>query len=122
VIVGGQNIFPEDVEAVVNTVPGIYAGRVVAFGIANLYETESLIVTAEMKGAYDAGRAAALEKEIAGLVLTAIGVAPGRVRVLPERWIVKSTAGKISRRETCERYLREREQFSARGLAVVETH
>jgi fatty-acyl-CoA synthase len=121
VIVGGQNIFPEDVEAVVNTVPGIYAGRVVAFGIANQYETESLIVTAEMKGAYDSGRAATLEKEIAGLVLSAIGVAPGRVKVLPERWIVKSTAGKISRRETRERYLREREQLSVRGLAAVES-
>ena len=107
VIVGGQNIFPEDVEAVVNAVSGIYPGRVVAFGIENAHDTESLIVVAEMKGAYDRNRAAALEKETARLIVTAIGIGPGRTCVVPERWIVKSTAGKISRRETRERYLRE---------------
>ena len=107
VIAGGQNIFPEDVEAVVNTVSGIYPGRVVAFGIENAHDTESLIVVAEMKGGYERNRAAALEKEAAKLVVTAIGIGPGRVCVVPERWIVKSTAGKISRRETRERYLRE---------------
>ena len=107
VIVGGQNIFPEDVEIVVNTVSGIYPGRVVAFGIMNIQDTESLIVVAEMKGAYDRDRAAALEKEIVKLVLTTIGIGPGHIWVVPERWIVKSTAGKLSRRETRERYLRE---------------
>jgi len=107
VIVGGQNIVPEDVETVVNTISGIYQGRVVAFGIGNINDTESLIVVAEMRGAYDRDRAAAMEKEIAILVNTTIGIGPAHVRVLPERWIVKSTAGKISRRETRERYLCE---------------
>ena len=81
VIVGGQNIFPEDVETLVNTAPGIYPGRVVAFGIVNAHDTESLIVVAEMKGAYNRDRAAALEKEIAKLVLTTVGTGPGRVCV-----------------------------------------
>jgi acyl-CoA synthetase (AMP-forming)/AMP-acid ligase II len=34
VIVGGINICPEDVEAAVNRLTGVYAGRVVAFGVA----------------------------------------------------------------------------------------
>ena len=120
VIVGGQNIFPEDVETLVNTVSGIYPGRVVAFGIVNAHDTESLIVVAEMKGAYNRDRATALEKEIAKLVLTTVGVGPGRTCVLPERWIVKSTAGKISRRETRERYLREVAHPVERPVAVGE--
>jgi acyl-CoA synthetase (AMP-forming)/AMP-acid ligase II len=120
VIVGGQNIFPEDVETVVNTVSGIYPGRVVAFGIENPHDTESLIVVAEMKGAYDRDRAAALEKETARLILTTIGIGPGRVCVLPERWIVKSTAGKISRRETRERYLREFARPKESRVAMTE--
>jgi acyl-CoA synthetase (AMP-forming)/AMP-acid ligase II len=122
VIVGGQNIFPEDVEIVVNTVSGIYPGRVVAFGILNAHDTESLIVVAEMKGAYDRDRAASLEKEIARLILTTIGIGPGRVCVLPERSIVKSTAGKISRRETRERYLREHAHAIESRVAVAEAH
>jgi fatty-acyl-CoA synthase len=35
IIVGGQNVFPEDVETVVNSVESIYPGRVVAFGVAD---------------------------------------------------------------------------------------
>jgi acyl-CoA synthetase (AMP-forming)/AMP-acid ligase II len=119
VIVGGQNIFPEDVEHVVNAVPGIYPGRAVAFGIVNAHETEGLIVVAEMKGQNDRDRALALEKKIKGLVLAAIGVSPARVRVVPERWIVKSTAGKISRRETRERYLREQTELPQTSESVV---
>jgi fatty-acyl-CoA synthase len=122
VIVGGQNIFPEDVENVVNKVEGIYPGRVVAFGIVNAYETESLIIVAEMKGEYERERAVVLEKEIAGLIMTAIGVGPRSVYVVPERWIVKSTAGKISRRETRERYLREQAEKSQQRVAVMGAH
>jgi acyl-CoA synthetase (AMP-forming)/AMP-acid ligase II len=108
VIIGGQNIFPEDVEAVVNTIPEIYTGRVVAFGVVDQQTaTESLIVVAEMRGAFDEERAHQLQRDIYKLVSSTISVAPRRVMVVPERWIVKSTAGKISRCETKERYLRD---------------
>jgi fatty-acyl-CoA synthase len=108
-IVGGHNIFPEDVEAIVNTIEGIYPGRVVAFGVEDQeYGTQSLAVVAEMKSDFDEDTEMKLEAAIRKLVLTAIGVAPRHVAVVPQRWIVKSTAGKISRRETRERFLRER--------------
>jgi acyl-CoA synthetase (AMP-forming)/AMP-acid ligase II len=120
VIVGGQNVFPEDVETAVNRVAGIYPGRSVAFGVENAHDTESLIVVAEMKGVYDRNLAASMEKEIARLVLSAIGVGPGCVRVVPERWIVKSTAGKISRRGTRDRYLRDLAQSIETRVAAGE--
>ena len=109
VIVGGNNIFPEDVEAVVNSIPGVYPGRVVGFGVEDQeYGTQSLGVVAEMKNSFEAGAASALEAAIRKLVLTTVGTAPRHVAVVPQRWIVKSTAGKISRRETREKFLRER--------------
>ncbi|MGZ4833902.1 MAG: AMP-binding protein [Terriglobales bacterium] len=108
IINAGQNVFPEDIEAVVNSVEGIYAGRVVAFGVAHEeYGTEMIAVVAEMRGEYEAARARSLEQEIRSLVLAAIGIAPRHVSVVPERWIVKSTAGKISRHDTRERFLHE---------------
>ena len=108
-IVGGHNIFPEDVEAIVNTIDGIYPGRVVAFGVEDQeYGTQSLAVVAEVKDEFNKDAVAELEAAIRELVLTAIGVAPRFVAVVPQRWIVKSTAGKISRRETRERFERER--------------
>jgi len=109
VIVGGNNIFPEDVEAVVNTIPGVYPGRVVVFGVDDEeYGTQSLVVIAEMQNGYTDERVMELEAAIRKLVLAAIGTAPRHVAVVASPWIVKSTAGKISRRETRERFLREK--------------
>ena len=109
VIVGGNNVYPEDVEAVVNTLDGVYPGRVVAFGVEDQeYGTQSLAVVAETKAEFSEAAAGELEAAIRKWVLTAIGTAPRYVTVVPQRWIVKSTAGKISRKETRERYLRER--------------
>jgi fatty-acyl-CoA synthase len=108
IIISGVNIFPEDVEALVNSVEGIYIGRVVAFGLDDQAQgTESLAVVAEMRGEFDSSSAASLEQEIRRLIVSVLGIAPRFVRVTPERWIVKSTAGKISRGETCSRFLRE---------------
>jgi fatty-acyl-CoA synthase len=109
VIVGGNNIFPEDVEAVVNSVSGIHAGRVVAFGVEDQeFGTQGLAVVAEMKDEFNEDAALELEATIRKLILTAIGTAARYVSLVPQKWIVKSTAGKISRRETRERFLRER--------------
>ena len=108
VIVGGQNVFPEDVEMLAHTVTGVYPGRAVAFGIEDAQQgTENLVVVAEMRGEFDAIEAKKIEREIHRTVLSGVGVAPRLVRVTPERWIVKSTAGKISRRETRLRFLEE---------------
>lgn len=108
IISGGVNFFPEDIEALVNAVPGIYPGRVVAFGVDDpLQGTESLAIVAEMRGQFDSLAAASLEHEIRHVITSALGAAAKIVRVTPERWIVKSTAGKISRRETRQRFLDE---------------
>ena len=61
-----------------------------------------------MKEEFNEEEAFGLEAAIRKLVLTAIGTAARYVAVVPQRWIVKSTAGKISRRETRERFIRER--------------
>ena len=114
IIVGGQNVFPEDVEFLVNEVDGIYPGRVVAFGVDDeQYGTQSIGVVAELRdGQGMDGRS--IEREVRTRVLTGIGIAPRYVCVVPERWIVKSTAGKISRKDTREKFmkrLREQEVF-----------
>jgi fatty-acyl-CoA synthase len=109
IIVGGQNVFPEDIEMVVNTVPEVYPGRVVAFGLPDeQYGTENLAVVAEIRGEHTREIATRVERAIHKLVLATIGIAPRFVSAVPERWIVKSTAGKISRKETRERFLEER--------------
>ncbi len=92
-----------------NSIERVYPGRVVAFGVEDEeFGTQSLAVVAEMKGEFNEEAASQLEAAIRKLVMTAIGTAARYVAVVPQRWIVKSTAGKISRRETRERFVRER--------------
>ena len=86
----------------------------VSFGVPNeQYQTESLVVVAELRGNFDAERAKTVERQVQQLVFATIGVAARFVRVVPERWIVKSTAGKISRRETKARFLQEMTQSAS---------
>lgn len=108
IIVAGQNIFPEDVEIIASQVAGVYPGRVVAFGIDNdELGTQSIGVVAEMEDEFDPVRAEDMEREIRSLIVASLGVAPRYVRVVPRRWIIKSTAGKLSRRDTRTRLLEE---------------
>ena len=111
IIVAGQNVFPEDVESIVNSIPGVYPGRAVAFGLTDeQLGTEAIAVVAELKGEYSVTAAEELERRIRESVLAALGIAPRHVRVRPESWIVKSTAGKISRTETRSKFRRAEAQ------------
>ena len=86
----------------------MYPGRVVAFAIDNEeLGTQSIAVVAEMSGVSDEATAERIEREIRNLITASLGIAPRYVRVVPQRWIVKSTAGKISRRDTRNRFLKE---------------
>lgn len=115
VIIGGVNVFPEDVEHAVSDLPGIHAGRVVALGLEDeSLGTERLVVVAEADSEAALSERDALESAIRRETLLAAGVAASEVFVVPPRWIVKSTAGKIARRETRERVLEQWERLTAR--------
>jgi fatty-acyl-CoA synthase len=106
IIVAGQNVFPEDLELIAAQVAGIQPGRVVAFGVDNdELGTQSIAVVAEMLGDFDPAAAHRLEQEVRRLIIASLGIAPRHVSVVPQRWVVKSTAGKISRRDTRTRFL-----------------
>ena len=108
IIVGGQNVFPEDVETIATGASGVHRGRVVAFAIDDeRLGTQSIAIVAEVSGAFQADAAAQIETEIRALVTAGIGIAPRHVTAVPRQWIVKSTAGKISRNDTRSRFMQE---------------
>jgi fatty-acyl-CoA synthase len=106
IIVAGKNIYPEDVEDIVSRVPGISPGRVVAFGIEDeTIGTEQVGVVAESVSgaAIDEKR---LRLEIKQAVMQ-IDVTVARIYFAPPRWLIKSSAGKPSRKSNRERALTE---------------
>jgi hypothetical protein len=68
--------------------------------------SEELIIIAEHSGDADAP-AVAVRQEINRIVAEQFMVKPRDVRVVADRWLVKSTSGKISRSENLVKYLDE---------------
>lgn len=111
IIVGGENIYPQDIEEAVATHPSIHDGRVVALGIYNPeLGTDDVIVVAEME--QNRSDTDHLEGELRTVTVNATGVAIRRVFLKPQKWIVKSTAGKPSRSGTREKLLREHPELN----------
>jgi fatty-acyl-CoA synthase len=107
-IVGGENIYPQDVEEIVSTHPAVHDGRAVAMGLFNPdLGTEDIAVVAEVEKEELLANALPIEREIRASVLAQMGTAVRFIFLKPPKWIVKSTAGKPARSTTREKLLRE---------------
>jgi fatty-acyl-CoA synthase len=119
IIVQGRNFYPADVEQVVSRVEGVTAGRVVVFGLANEKTgTEGLIVLAEGE-VFEGDEARRLALGIRNAVAQELDCTPQDVRVVPPRWLVKSTAGKLARADNRSKYLENFMKASGERRAYV---
>jgi acyl-CoA synthetase (AMP-forming)/AMP-acid ligase II len=108
IIVGGKNIYPQDVEEIAFGHPAIHDGRAVAFGCYNSdLGTEEIVLVAEVEEPSILGDSSAIDRAIRGAIVAELGVAPRTIYLKPPRWIVKSTAGKAARAATREKLLAE---------------
>ena len=55
IIVGGRNVFPEDIERAVGPLDGVRAGNVIAFGMEGYKGKESVVVVAEVRATDTSG-------------------------------------------------------------------
>lgn len=105
IIIAGKNYYPQDIERVVCSIPGIYPGRSVALGLDDpAIGTQRLIVLAEVqeKSLVDDPRLGAeVRKTLAGELDCVID----DLRLLPHMWLLKTSSGKIARAPNLKRYL-----------------
>jgi fatty-acyl-CoA synthase len=107
-IIGGENIYPQDIEEIVSGHAAIHDGRVIAMGVYNPdLGTEEIVVVAEVEREELLADAVEIEGEIRKLVVSAMGVAIRKIFLQPAKWIIKSTAGKAARSATREKLSRE---------------
>jgi acyl-CoA synthetase (AMP-forming)/AMP-acid ligase II len=107
-IIGGENIYPQDIEEIAAGHPAIHDGRVIAMGVYNPeLGTEDIVVVAELENEALLANAAEIEQEIRSRVVSSMSVAVRTIFLKPPKWIVKSTAGKAARSATRERLLHE---------------
>jgi len=107
IIVGGKNIYPQDIEAVIAEIEGVHPGRAVAFGIFNEEKgTEDVIVIAEIEK-FDSENEKLISEEIRKRVTQSTAVALRHVVLVDEKWLIKTSSGKIARSANKEKYLLE---------------
>lgn len=101
IIVGGRNVFPEDVERAAAAVSGIRAGNVIAFGVEGRGGRERLVVVAETRESRRDG----LRRAVAERVREVVGFNPEEVVLLGPGSLPKTSSGKLQRSLCRRRYL-----------------
>jgi fatty-acyl-CoA synthase len=116
-IVGGENIYPQDIEEIVSAHPAIHDGRAIAMGIYNPeIGTEDIVVVAEVENQEMLAQTSEIEQQIRSSIVAALGIAVKMIFLKPPKWIVKSTAGKPARSTTREKLLREHAELSPESI------
>ena len=100
IIVGGRNVFPEDVERAVGSLEGVRAGNVIAFGVEGDRGRESLVVVAESK----ADDVALVRKLVAARVRDVVGVPARAIVLVAPGTLPKTSSGKLQRSLCRNRY------------------
>jgi len=108
IINAGKNVYPQDLEAIANTIPGVHPGRAVVFGVYDDKEgTELIALVAEVKTDDPAER-----KQIASTLRQTIAqqttVTLSYVYLVGEKWLIKTSSGKIARNANRDKWLAER--------------
>ena len=107
IIVGGRNVFPEDIERAVGGLGGVRAGNVIAFGMEGYKGKESVVVVAEVRTKGDATDVDAVSHDIHHRTLEVCGLPPRDVMLVEPGTLPKTSSGKLQRAKCKELYLNE---------------
>jgi fatty-acyl-CoA synthase len=93
IIVGGRNVYPEEIERAAAAVEGVRAGNVIAFGIEGRRGKEGIVVVAETR-ADDPG---SLRDGVVDRVCGVVGIPPLDVVLVQPGSLPKTSSGKLQR-------------------------
>jgi fatty-acyl-CoA synthase len=103
IIVGGRNVFPEDIERAVGGIEGVRAGNVIALGVEGYKGKETVVVVAEVRG----DDLDAIRQAIHTRTLEVCGLPPRDVMLVKAGTLPKTSSGKLQRAKCRELYLEE---------------
>lgn len=103
IIVGGRNVYPEDIERAIGVLDGVRAGNVIAFGVEGYKSKESVVVVAEVRG----GAHDDIRKTIHHRTIEVAGVPPRDVMLVQPGSLPKTSSGKLQRSLCKDRYLND---------------
>ena len=107
IIVGGKNVYPQDLESLTYEVPGVHAGRSVAFGMFDEEQgTEDVVIIAEVDSD-DPDEQQKVADAIRLHVTKNSAIALRYVKAVDSKWILKTSSGKTARSANKEKFLAE---------------
>lgn len=105
IIVGGKNIYPQDLEHIADSVPGVKAGRTVAFGVDDpRLGTETVVMVVEADPLHDVDPDE-VNKAVRRRVAQETEITLSDVLVVDAHWLHKTSSGKIARAANRDKYL-----------------
>jgi fatty-acyl-CoA synthase len=107
IIVGGRNVFPEDIERAVGPLDGVRAGNVIAFGMEGYKGKESVVVVAEVRVSDTSGGLDDIRERIHHRTLEVCGLPPRDVMLVTPGTLPKTSSGKLQRAKCRDEYLNE---------------
>src|SRR3989338_3365364 len=108
IIVHGKNYYAHDIEYLANHIDGVKKGRCVAIGIYNdSIGSEEVILIAETEHQSQEASSRII-KDIKKRVSEDLNLLLKDVYLVPLKWLIKTTSGKISRKENKRKYLKEK--------------
>jgi fatty-acyl-CoA synthase len=108
IINAGKNIYPQDIEAIVNTVEWVHPGRAVVFGVLDEREgTELLAVIVEVQ-TDDLAERKRITKHIRQRVAQQANVTVSFVHLVNRGWLIKTSSGKLARSKNRDKWQQER--------------
>ncbi len=107
IINAGKNVYPQDIEAIVNEVPGVHPGRAVVFGVPDEREGTELIAVVAEVDADDPAERKQIARAIRQLVARESTVTVSYVTLVGPKWLIKTSSGKIARAANREKWLAE---------------
>jgi len=93
IIIGGRNIFPDEIERAIGEIDGVRAGNVVAFGVEGSRGKEAIVVVAE-SNSDDPGRIA---RHMGERVIETLGVPAKDIVLVGGGTLPKTSSGKLQR-------------------------
>jgi fatty-acyl-CoA synthase len=107
IIVGGKNVYPQDLEQLAMQVNGVHPGRVAAFGVFNeAGGTEEVVLVVEVDTPDPAERDA-IAASVREIVLRNSAVSAREVYIVGRGWLVKTSSGKTARSANRDKYQME---------------
>ena len=105
IIVQGRNLYAHQIEAILSEINGLKPGRNVAFGVSEEgLGSDYLVVICEKNRGIGRDKLD-IKKEIRSRLESEIGVLPRTIKIENSGWLVKTSSGKISRKENKRKYL-----------------